>query len=90
MRSLKLKERRKSPRHGCSRLAKIDLGVGTELRYCLVTDISDGGVRLYVQGFELPDEFALFLSDGDGAHEGTYKVVWRLGHEVGAKLVRHT
>jgi hypothetical protein len=87
MRSPKPGERRQSLRNGCSRLAKIELGIGTQPRYCLVTDISDGGLRLYVHGFELPDEFAVVLSDGDAAQEGTYRVIWRLGYEVGAELV---
>lgn len=69
-------------------MAKIQVGTGTLPRDCLVTDISDGGVRLHVEGFEVPDEFVLLLSgEGLGAKERSYRVVWRLGYEVGAKFV---
>jgi hypothetical protein len=36
-------ERRKEPRHGIARVAKIQLESGTRPLYCLVTDISEGG-----------------------------------------------
>ena len=62
---------------------------GTLPRDCLITDISDGGVRLHVEGFEVPDEFVLLLSgDGLTAKERAYRVVWRLGYEVGAGVRR--
>ena len=43
--------------------------------------------RLHVEGFEVPDDFVLLLS-GDGlAQECNYQVVWRLGHEIGARFM---
>jgi hypothetical protein len=86
---LKTQERRQSRRRELNRMAKIQLANGTLPRDCLVTDISDGGVRLHVEGFEVPDDFVLMLS-GDGlvGKERVYKVVWRLGYEIGAKFVR--
>ena len=68
-----------------NRMAKIQIGADT--RECLVVDISDGGVRLYVE-FDVPDEFVLIFS-GDGiiVRETTYRVIWRHDHEVGAKFV---
>ncbi len=87
MRTLKHEERRLAPRHRLSCLAKIQLGTDTPPRYCLVTDISDGGVLLLVDGFDAPDEFVLLLSSDCAAQQGTYRVVWRLGQEVGAKFV---
>ena len=42
-----MKDKRKSPRRAISRLAKIE--VGSLLCGCLVTDISEDGVRLYVE-----------------------------------------
>jgi hypothetical protein len=43
--------------------------------------MSDGGVRLHIAGFDVPDEFVLLLS-GDGVvRESACKVVWRRGHE---------
>jgi hypothetical protein len=86
---LKPHERRRSQRRMLNRMAKIQLANGTLPRDCLVTDISDGGVRLHVEGFEVPDDFVLLLSgDGFAGKERVYRVVWRLGYEIGAKFVR--
>ena len=94
MRSVGPAERRRSRRRLINRVAKIQFGSGGMLpRDCLITDISTGGVRLHVVGFEVPDDFVLHLSGEGIAKECTYRVVWRLGHEVGARfmgIVRHT
>jgi hypothetical protein len=83
-------DRRRSRRRVLNRVAKIQFGSGTLPRDCLITDISDGGVRLHVEGFEVPDEFVLLLAGDDvAAKERVYKVVWRLGYEIGAKFVGH-
>ena len=94
MNALKLKslpsveERRRSRRRQINRVAKIQFGSGTLPRDCLITDISDGGVRLHVEGFDVPDDFILLLSSEDfGNRERIYRVVWRLGYEIGAKFV---
>jgi PilZ domain len=80
-------ERRRSPRRRLYRVAKIKVGVCVLAHDCILIDISDSGVRLHIPGFDVPDEFVLLLS-GDGVvRESTYKVVWRRGHEVGAKFV---
>jgi PilZ domain-containing protein len=69
-------------------VAKIQLGNGAPPLYCVVTDISDGGVRVHANGFYVPDEFVLLIA-GDGPFQnGTYRVIWRRDDEVGAKLVR--
>jgi hypothetical protein len=83
-------DRRLSRRRVLNRVAKIQIGSGGLPRDCLITDISDGGVRLHVEGFDVPDEFVLLLS-GDAviAKERVYKVVWRLGYEIGAKFLGH-
>jgi hypothetical protein len=87
MSSLDLDERRRTPRHRLGKIATIKLGVGIAPRYCLVTNISAEGVRLHVNGIDVLDEFVL-LFHGDGvAQNGTYKVVWRSGQDVGAKFV---
>ncbi len=80
-------DRRQARRRLINRVAKIQLGSGTLPRDCLITDISTGGVRLYVEGFEVPDSFVLLLSGEDLAKECSYRVVWRLGHEIGARFV---
>jgi PilZ domain len=90
MRSLlkKSKERREVPRYPLERLAKLQLGYeDSHGYYCLITDISDGGVRLSIAGLEIPDEFILLLSGHGPAKDGRYRVVWRDGNEVGAKFV---
>lgn len=85
-----IEERRRSRRRQMSRVAKIQFGTGALPRDCLITDISDGGVRLHVEGFDVPDDFILLLSGDDiGAKERIYRVVWRLGYEIGAKFVGH-
>lgn len=81
-------ERRLSRRRYINRVAKIQFAAGNLPRDCLVTDISDGGVRIHVEGFEVPDEFVLLLSgEGAGIKELMYRVVWRLGYEIGAKFL---
>jgi len=88
MLSVKADERRRSRRRVLNRVAKIQLGTGALARDCLITDISDGGIRLHAEGFEVPDEFVLLLSgEGVGGKERTYRVVWRLGYEIGAEFV---
>ena len=81
-------ERRQSQRRNLNRTAKIQAGPNGLPRDCLVTDISDGGVRVLVEGFYVPDDFVLLLSGDDIAdRERAYRVVWRLGNEIGAQLV---
>jgi hypothetical protein len=77
--------RRRSERLAMRGLAKIQLGTGTFPRDCWISDISDGGVRLHAE-IEIPEEFTLLLP---GVHGGRRecRVVWRLGHEVGAEFI---
>jgi hypothetical protein len=44
-------------------------------------------VRLQLNGFEIPDDFALLFAPNELARSGRYKVVWRLGKDVGAKFI---
>ena len=87
MPSPKVQEKRGEPRYPLQRLARIQPGDGLRPRYCLVTDISDGGVRINAFGGVIPDEFELMLSGDGPAQDGKYKVIWRVGQDVGAKLV---
>lgn len=81
-------ERRRSPRQRLGRLATMKLGIGIPPRFVLVTNSSAEGVRLQLNGFETFDEFVLlFHGNGGPARDGTYKVVWRQGQDVGAKFV---
>ena len=85
-------DKRQSPRRLVNRVMKILVDDNAPPRDCLLADISTGGVQLCVEGFEVPDEFVLLLS-GNGLHrECRYRVVWRVGRQIGAKSlgrVRH-
>ncbi|MGA2894612.1 MAG: PilZ domain-containing protein [Xanthobacteraceae bacterium] len=87
MYALQPDDRRRVRRRMINRMAKIQLGTGGLPRDCLITDISTGGVRLHVEGYDVPEEFVLLLSGEDIARECSYRVVWRLGHEIGAQFV---
>jgi hypothetical protein len=80
-------EERRLRRYPLERMAKIQFGYDTPPCYCLITDISDGGVRLHANGLQIPDEFVLLLSGDGPARDGRYRVVWRQGDEIGAKYV---
>ena len=83
-------ERRNARRMRTPRIATIVLPNGKRPRHCLVTDMSAEGVRVNPTGFEIPDEFVLRFSVEGEINEARYKVVWRLGNDVGAKLVGKT
>jgi hypothetical protein len=87
MLALPPQERRREPRRPLYRAARIQLGDGALPRECVVMDISDSGVRLRVDGFEVPDEFVLVLTGHRVTQESKYKVVWRLNQELGAKFI---
>ena len=81
-------ELRRSPRQRLGRLATIKLGAGMPPRCVLVTNVSEDGVRLLLNGIEMIDEFVLlFHGNGGEAQDGTYKLVWRQGQDVGAKFL---
>ena len=87
MPSPKIEEKRSSPRYPIERLAKMEPADGTPPRYCLITQVSDRGVRINTFGVSIPDEFALLLSSDGPTIDGTYRVIWRVGYDVGAQLV---
>jgi hypothetical protein len=62
-------------------------GIGIAPRYCLVTNVSAEGVRLQLNGIDVVDEFVLLFNGNELARDGTYKVVWRQGQDVGAKFI---
>src|SRR5689334_24752250 len=75
--------RRRSERLAARGLAKIQTATGSLPRDCWISDISDGGVRLHAEGVPVPDEFILMLA----ACPRECRVVWRLGHEIGAEFI---
>jgi hypothetical protein len=81
-------ERRGSLRRHVFRSVKMLIGADTLARECLILGISDGGVRLYVVGFDVPDEFVLLLSGDDVIEEANkFRIIWRQDNEVGAEFV---
>jgi hypothetical protein len=50
-----------------------------------VTDISDGGVRLFAESVDVPAEFVIQFPDSSHSRREC-RVVWRLGPEVGAEF----
>jgi hypothetical protein len=80
-------ERRQNLRQRLGRLATIKLGVGIEPRYVLVTNAAAEGVRIQLNGIEPVDEFVLLFQGNGAARDGTYKVVWRQGQDIGAKFI---
>jgi hypothetical protein len=79
-------DRRHKLRRPIGRIGTMRTKSGITPHYCLVIDESDTGVRLSTShDFDVPDEFVLRLS----GKEAKYKVVWRNGRQVGAKLLRH-
>ena len=75
--------RRKSERRACRSLAKIQLGTGLP-RDCVITDISDGGVKVIAEYLEVPPEFTIILSAGPPRQ---CRLAWRIGCEFGAQFV---
>ena len=80
----KAEDRRRNDRLAVRGLAKMLIGTGSLPRDCWVTDISDGGARLHAE-IDIPDEFILVLPGPQGRRREC-RVVWRLGHEVGAEF----
>jgi hypothetical protein len=89
MSSPKSVEKRRSPRSRLGRLAAMYVWNEEIPRYCIVNDFSEGGVRVTSHGFGVPDVFVLGFLGEERKHfkNGTYKVIWRNQHIVGAKFV---
>ncbi|MDB5601858.1 MAG: hypothetical protein JWN71_3902 [Xanthobacteraceae bacterium] len=79
-------ESRRAQRHALSRWAKIRTKSGALPRDCLLIDISDSGIRLHADAFEVPDDFVLLLGDQGAGAARECRVVWRLGFEIGASF----
>ena len=80
------KERRKIPRRMINRVAQFHSEVSPIPRPCMLTDISEGGARLYSE-IEMPPIFTLAVS-GDGVSvKRKCCVVWRLGGELGVRFI---
>jgi hypothetical protein len=52
-----------------------------------VTDLSEGGARLYIEGVEVPESFVLLMTDDDGIiRPRDCQVMWRVRYEIGASF----
>lgn len=78
--------RRKTERFSLRGLAYVRSGAASRPREVRVTDISDGGVRLYAEGVDVPDYFTIYFSSPNSPPREC-RVAWRLGDEVGAEFV---
>ena len=79
-----LVNRRISERQPCKRVAKIQFGTGSLPRDCMITDVSDGGVKVIAEYLDVPPEFTIILSEG---RPRQCRLAWRIGCEFGAKFV---
>jgi hypothetical protein len=78
-------ERRASPRQIVNCPGSIAGDADAVAQDCLIADISDGGVRLFVQS-KVADEFVLVIKDGSDENHKC-RVVWRLDDELGAEFI---
>ena len=59
------KERRRAPRYGFNRYARIQAEMSGASRDCLIVDMSELGVRLHSEYPEIPGEFTLVIAGAD-------------------------
>ena len=79
-----LANRRRSERRVCRSFAKIQFGTGGLPRDCMITDVSDGGVKIIAEYPEIPSEFTVIFS---ADRPRACRLAWRIGHEFGAQFV---
>jgi hypothetical protein len=81
-----LTDRRGARRYKINRIAKFQADAYTLPRDCMISDISDGGARLFAENVDIPDQFNLLISDNARDLRRQCKVVWRLGYELGVQF----
>lgn len=79
-----LANRRRSERRACRNFAKIQFATGGLPRDCMITDMSDGGVKIIAEYPEIPAEFTVIFSEG---RPRQCKLAWRIGCELGAQFL---
>jgi hypothetical protein len=79
-----LANRRRSERRLCRRVAKIQFGTSSLPRDCVITDISEGGVKVIAEYLDVPSEFTIILSTGLPRQ---CRLAWRIGCELGAQFI---
>jgi hypothetical protein len=81
-------EKRRSPRKHLRYPGEIDIGDGSALRKCLLSDISDTGARVMIEKpDEIPDKVMLLLGHERGARRRC-KVVWREDKQIGLEFLK--
>ena len=80
-------DRRRSERLACNRLAKIQFHYGRLPRDCMITDVSESGVKVIAEDCDMPAEFTVIFSTG---HSRRCRLQWRNGHEFGAEYVDYS
>jgi hypothetical protein len=80
-------DRRKTVRRAISRVVRLELDSGVPGNHpvLLVTDISDGGARLFAQNVNVPRNFALVFAESGIRRE--CRMVWQIGPEVGIEFI---
>jgi hypothetical protein len=76
-------EKRKGVRRPSVRAAKVQARSETPPCDCLITEMSDGGIRLRAASGRVTNRFTLILSNS----RRECQVIWRTGNEVGAEFV---
>ena len=78
-----LANRRRSERRVCRSFAKIQFATGGLPRDCMITDVSDGGVKIIADYPEIPPEFTVIFSTGQRPR--ACKLAWRIGCVAGSR-----
>jgi hypothetical protein len=79
-------EKRRSHRRPLKYPARIDVGDGSPLRDCVLSDVSESGARVIVNKPEdVPEQFILLVGTL-GAAPRQCRVVWRDGTELGLEF----
>jgi hypothetical protein len=78
-------DRRRTPRRAVRHVGVILTEPTATRQYCMVTEESDGGVRIIYTAADIepPSEFTLWFAD----IEGKYRVLWHKGYFIGAELI---
>ena len=77
-------DRRRNERFACNKLAKIQFHYGRLPRDCMITDVSESGVKVIAEDCDMPAEFTVMFSTG---HSRRCRLQWQNGYEFGAEYV---
>ena len=68
---------------GCQTAGAPDI-TGSLPRDCMITDVSNGGVKVIAEYPDIPPEFTIILATGNPRQ---CKLAWRIGCEFGAQFI---